>query len=59
MKHPKEIETIQSLILVKGGSALTYTEKESLDCLLEVIYLDGRIDKLKEVQKEIKEGGVV
>lgn len=54
MKHPKEIETIQTLILVKGGSVLTDTEKESLDCLLDVIYLDGRIDKLKELQKEIK-----
>jgi len=56
MKHPKEIETIQTLILVKGGSVLTDTEKESLDCLLDVIYLDGRIDKLKELQKEINEG---
>lgn len=54
MKHPKEIETIQSLILIKGGSRLTDEEKESLDCLLDVIYLDGRIDKLKEVQKELK-----
>lgn len=56
MKHTKEIEAIQSLILVKGGCALTDTEKKSLDCLLDVIYLDGRIDKLKEMQKEIKEG---
>jgi len=54
MKHPKEIEAIQALIITKGGSVLTDTEKESLDCLLDVIYLDGRIDKLKEVQKELK-----
>lgn len=56
MKHPKEIEAIQSLILVKGGTILTDDEKKSLDSMLDVIYLDGRIDKLKEMQKEIKEG---
>lgn len=54
MKHHKEIEAIQTLILIKGGTRLTDDEKKSLDCLLDVIYLDGRIDKLKELQKEIK-----
>ena len=59
MTHPDEITKIETLIITKGGSRLTDEEKKSLDCLLNTVYLDGRIDKLKELQKEIRGGDVI
>lgn len=52
--YEKEINQIQTLILVKGGTVLTDKERQGLECLLDTIYLDGRIGKLKELQKELK-----